>query len=302
MSLLAPVLSVTLRLLGRRDRRRAPNPCARPAAGPPAAVLRELEQAARADLAADRPEVALARLDTVSAPNASLRLLRDTCLVLLDRRAEAHADLHLWCKRNAAPLDARILLALLEWDAGETGAARSLLQRNVRHLADPRSVSLLLLDALERGDDPATQNELLHLTTWCRPARAVTDVLRFSLGMARLPDPREAPEMLVGQLANELMADETAIATLARRSSFVADQPRAALFARAVERALPELSDRATACEALARVAIARGHGAEGKQWISRGLRIDPRHAGLLAIGAGSRRRSRTELERRRAA
>ena len=100
------------------------------------ASARLSEQLARLRLAQGRPETALTIIDSPWAQGemyASLRLLRAVCLVQVGRKQSAHSDLLRWSKKSTAPLDARLMLALLEWEAGDDHAATLSLLRNLKH-------------------------------------------------------------------------------------------------------------------------------------------------------------------------
>ena len=105
---------------------------------------RLVEPLARLRLAQGDPERALHMIDTCRTRPASLRLLQATCLLFLGARTDAHLDLYRWSSRASAPLDARLLLGLLERGTDDSTAIRTL-QRNLRHLEDVRTLQALLL-------------------------------------------------------------------------------------------------------------------------------------------------------------
>src|SRR4029453_17641159 len=103
------------------------------------------DRLARLRLAQRDPQSALNIIDSCAVRPASLRLLRAACLLQLGQRIEAQLDLQEWSRRASAPLQARYMLALLEWHAGDAHAAMEALRRNLRQIEDPRTLTALLL-------------------------------------------------------------------------------------------------------------------------------------------------------------
>jgi hypothetical protein len=244
------------------------------------------ERLARLRLAQGAPEAALGVIEACHETTASLRLLRAVCRIDLGHPQPAHSDLLSWSKRSSAPLDARVILALLEWNLGDEHAATNALLRNLRHLEDPRSLELLVLLATKQGRRGQSAAWAARLRECARFGRgsAFTEVLLCSLGLP--PDPsRAAPsEAHVEQLALELVTAEQVIPPLveAQRRRFDADV--ADLLYRAILRARGELVDHVQALDALARLALLLDDRAAAERWLREGLELNPMSASLRML------------------
>jgi hypothetical protein len=240
------------------------------------------EQLARLRLAQGRFDAALALIDGCSTRTASLRLLHAVCLIHLGRKAEAHLELNAWMKQSSAPLAGRVLLALLEWDLGDTDAATASLLRNLRHFEDPRTLAVLALLSASANRADHAQHWADRLRQSCiLGAAPELELMLHSIGVAPAPTSLEPHETHVANLALELIAHEEVIPALVeaqRRST----NPRATeLLCAATERALPELADQRAGHEALAALSILLDNRAAANQWAQRGLRINPLSASL---------------------
>ena len=248
---------------------------------------RLVEPLARLRLAQGDPETALRLIETCRTPPASLRMLRATCLLFLGSRTEAHLDLHRWSARASAPLDARLLLGLMERDGKDATAVRTLL-RNLRHLEDPRTLqALLLISTLRELPEQAE--------AWADRLRAgghggsegaaeISDLMLQSLGMPGLGADAEPTTDQANALAMELITFEPAITTLTEAQQRRPHLPTAFLLARAIEQALPDLSDRASALHALARLSVVLGDYAAARNWAGQGLAANPMSASLVLL------------------
>ena len=212
-----------------------------------------------------------------------MRLLRAACLILTGRKEEAHADLHRWSRKAAAPLDARLMLALLEWEVGEHHAAVQALVRNLKHLEDPRSLQLLFLLAIH--DSRGEQAE-----KWARRLRscaaASTDVPNLDLLYRSLDLPLaryeiESTEEQINTLAMELIVAEPVIPALVEAQRRQSRRTSARLLCRALETALPELTDQQTAFESLMRLAVLLDNDEAARGWAERALELSPMSASL---------------------
>ncbi len=235
------------------------------------------EPVARLRLARCEPEAALAvidgaRIDVTPMPS-SLRLVRAACLLCLGSRTEAQLDLHRWAAKRSAPLEARLLLALLEWQDHDDAAIETL-HDNLEHAEDPRTLAALMLIAVERGRQG--QAELwAHRLRTCAGAEAAVpcaDLMLRSLGMAGIGTSAEPSPQQTSALAMELVAFEPAIAALVEAQRRSPHLPTARLLRRALEEALPDLDDAAGAYLALARLCLLLGEEESARDLARRGL------------------------------
>ena len=243
---------------------------------------------ARLRLAEGRPGTTLRIIDACGTQLASLRLLRAACLLRLGAREEAHLELHRFSARSSAPPDARILLALLESRRHDHAAAVRALQRNLRHLQDPRTLEVLVLLATCRGNHQQAQ-------MWARNLRKSVgavetrdtpevSVLLESLAMPAfdpdsVPTPRE-----VNALAMELVTYEPAIGTLVEAQKRRPHLGTIGLIRRALAQVLGELLDEAYGCEAMSRLSILLGDLDAARHWAQRGVTLNPMSASLALL------------------
>ena len=248
---------------------------------------RLVEPLARLRLAQGDPETALRMIETCRTPPASLRMLRATCLLFLGSRTEAHLDLYRWSARASAPLDARLLLGLMERDGKDATAVRTLL-RNLRHLEDPRTLQALLLISTQRGRPEQAEVWAGRLRNGgpggSEGAAEISDLMLQSLGMPGLRADTEPTADQANALAMELITFEPAIATLTEAQRRRPHLPTALLLARAIEQALPDLSDQATALHAMARLSVLLGDYEAARSWARQGLAANPMSATLVLL------------------
>ncbi len=245
------------------------------------------EPLARLRLAQGDPETALRIIDTCRTPPASLRLLRATCLLFLGSRTEANLDLYKWSGRASAPLDARLLLGLMERHGDDSTAIRALL-RNLRHLEDLRTLQALLLISTKRQRADQAEIWAGRLRAGC-PAgtddeTGITNLMLESLGMPGLRDDAEPTPDQVHALAMELITFEPAISTLAEAQQRRPHLPTARLLVRAIEQALPDLSDDAAAFHILARLSVVLGDPDAARRFAEQGLAANPMSAQLALL------------------
>jgi len=248
---------------------------------------RLVEPLARLRLAQGDPETALRLIETCQTPPASLRLLRATCLLFLGRRTDANLDLYRWSSRASAPLDARLLLGLLERGVDDSTAIRTL-RRNLRHLEDARTLQALVLIGAKRRRAEQTETWAGRLRACCSAGgdeqAAITDLMLRSLGMTGLRADAAPTTEQVNALAMELITFEPAIPTLTEAQRRRPHLPTARLLARAVELALPDLSDGPAALHALARLSIILGDQNSALGFAERGLAENPMSAALALL------------------
>jgi hypothetical protein len=259
---------------------------ARTAASLAPGYARLAEPLARLRLAQGDPETAIRVIDGCRTLPASLRLLRATCNLFLGARAEADLDLHRWSARASAPIDARLMLGLLEWRRDDDAVGT--LQQNLRHLEDPRTLQALLVIGVHRGRHEQAKAWARRLRTGCagggRGSVRSIDLMLRSLGMAGVhADEQPTPEQ-VNALAMELITFEPAIATLTEAQCRRTHLPTVRLLHQAIEQALPDLGDAAEALCALSRLSILEGNLTAAREFARRGLDENPMSAPLSML------------------
>jgi hypothetical protein len=259
---------------------------ARTAASMAPGYARLTEPLARLRLAQGDPERALRIIEGCRTLPASLRLLRATCNLFLGARAEADLDLHRWSTRASAPIDARLMLGLLEWRRNDD--AVSTLQRNLRHLEDPRTLQALLLVSVHRDRAEQARIWARRLRTGCagggRGSVRSIDLMLRSLGMAGVRHDEQPTREQVNALAMELITYEPAITTLTEAQCRRTHLPTVQLLHQAIEQALPDLGDPAEALCALARLSILEGDRQAALGYTQRGLDENPMSAPLSLL------------------
>jgi tetratricopeptide (TPR) repeat protein len=244
------------------------------------------ERLARLRLRQGQPESALAMIDSCQARPSSLRLLRNICLVQSGRRGEAHLDLHRWATRASCPLQARIMLALLERDLGDDQAATEALRGNLRHMDDPQTLAALVMLCMESGRTEqahAWAGRLRRACVACSTAPAI-DIMLRSVGMRGIDQSADTDESHVQQLCTELLAQEHAIGALVAAQELEPDISSGRLLAAALEQALPDLESPANGYEALSRLSMALGDHDAALAWARRGLEMCPMSAALVRL------------------
>ena len=244
------------------------------------------EQWARLRLIRGEAETALRIVDGCRTMPASLRLLRAECLWLVGERFEAHLDLHRWSAKAAAPLDARLLLALIELQLGDVDRSIEALQRNLRHLEDPRTLEALILVHLlnDRPDQAEAWAQRLRCRRHLGDAAPEADPMLRSLGMPGLPYEAEPTVEDVANLAMELICFEPAIDVLVAAQHSQLHLPTVRLLAPAIAQALPDLNDASAGMYALARLSLLQGQRQEARRWAERGLAQNPMSAPLAIM------------------
>lgn len=228
-----------------------------------------IERIARLKLIQGRPDDALQIIESGWEQTSSLRLLRIVCQLLVDRRLDAHIDLHRWSRHNTCPLEARCLLALLEDEQGHADNAQRELLKNIRQLDDPQSYELMVLISAgrERRDQAAVWGRRLLQLLQSRSAALSPRLLVDSFNL-----PANASisitEEDIESLSAELVVNEPVIPALAAAQELEPEPDMARLLYQAVERALPELSRHDAALESLARLAIVLDERDRAMHWI----------------------------------
>jgi hypothetical protein len=253
------------------------------------------EPLARLRLAEGRPETALSIIAACQQQTASLRLLRAACLVQTGRKAEAHSDLMSWSRKSIAPLDARLMLGLLEWEMGDDHAATLALLRNLRHLEDPRTLELLVLIAVQQGRPQ-------QIALWSRRLRECSafgagssylKLLFCSLLLESRSDRERQPTAdQVGLLAAEITAAEQVIPALVEAQRRSPQRDVAMLLAQSIEYAYGDLTNQVAASESLARLALILDDAEAAARWADRAQALSPDAVSLTILAremAGTR-------------
>ncbi|MCI0365116.1 MAG: hypothetical protein L0219_14665 [Phycisphaerales bacterium] len=260
------------------------------------------ERLARLRAAQGDFQAALAIVDSCASRPASLRLLRAVCLLQLGRRLEAHLDLREWSRAASAPLQARLLLALLEWLEGDQRSAIDALLRNLKQFQDPRSLTALMLIAAAEDRPKLAAYWAQRLRVVCAWNRGTPDIdiVMRSLEMDGFDRSAILPtEAQVQTLATELLGNEMVVPALVEAQRRIKDQmdqdlvnpkarsaPGALLLKRAIEKTLDDLADRATGYVALAQVCLLEEDSKGALEWAARGLREFPLSANLARLAS----------------
>lgn len=244
------------------------------------------ERQARAMLAAGDIAGAMDFAEREIAPTSASRLLLNVCRSLAGRRVEAQLDLLDWSKRACSPMDARLMLALLQLEEQDRARAIASLNRNLAQIDDPKTIQAIILIQLERGDIAEAQRWAERLCSlainWTD--RPVISAWLGSLGLETGDASAEPPDALVEQLALELLACESTIVSLEAAARYDHSRPRALLLLRALESAFDRLESPVPACEAMARLALTLDDTAAARRWIDTGLKLNPLCAPLAIL------------------
>lgn len=244
------------------------------------------ERQARTLLADGQVKEALEFAQRQAPPTSSSRMLLNVCRSLAGRRVDAHLDLLDWSKHSCCPMDARLLLGLLQLDEGDRAGAVHSLNRNLVQIDDPRTIQALILVHLERGDEAAArrwaQRLRGHAVNWTD--RPMVSAWLAAVGLDVAESAVEPPDALVEQLALELLACESAISSLEAAARYDRSRPRAILLLAALESAFDRLESPVAACEAMARLALTLDDPVRARRWIDAGLSLNPLCAPLAIL------------------
>ncbi len=240
---------------------------------------------ARLRLAQGDPETALRLIEACRRRSASLRLLRAACQVLLGQHTEASLDLLRWSRQSSAPLEARLMLALMERDR-DGATSLEALQRNLHHMEDARTIEALLLLSVLRRRPQQTETWAARLAEGAASSAEapVARILLESLGMAGSVVAQGHTADEVAALAMEVIAMERAIPVLTEAQRRRPHAPTIRLLRRAIELGLPDLSDQAAALHSLARLSLLLGERREAREYAERGLAANPMSAALAIL------------------
>jgi len=213
-------------------------------------------------------------------------MLRAACLIQRGHKQEAHADLLRWSKRSASPLDARLMLALLEWESGDHHTATLTLMRNLKHLEDPRTLELLLLIAVaqDRHERARFWAQRLHEVSAFGAGSKYVELLTCSLHVPPRHGSGDPTEAQVNRLSLELISAEQVIPSLVASQRLHGEPAVVTLLYRAIEKAVGDLSDKARAAEALAKLALLLEDLPAAERWARVGLQHNPLSATLTML------------------
>ena len=241
------------------------------------------ERIARMQLALGQAESALNLIETCASRTSSLRLLHVACLLQLGRRHEAHLALREFTLKSCAPVQARLMLGLLEWHGGDTRAAHEALTRNNHQIKDPHTLlALALINVVNGNLEQATRwiHKLQQSSAWSIDAPLFQDILH-SMGLPLDIEPSEPAINQIEALAVELLANEQVIPALVYWQQSNCDFNLATMLARAIEQALPDLEDRATGYLALCDLHDAMDDAGCAAAWLHRGAAACPMSVAL---------------------
>jgi len=250
------------------------------------------ERIARLRASRSEFEAALAIIDSrpPHTQPASMRLLRAVCLMQAGRGHEAHADLLLWARKSSAPLQARLMLAVLEWECGRADDAADALQHTLKQIEDPAALAALMLMAAaqDRRHMAGIWAERLAKACLTHPHRAYFETMLAANGFNRPKVRLAATRETIAALATELLAQEYVIPALVESQRLSGERETIMLLASAIEQAIDELDDQSAACDAMATLCELVDDRDVAEAWRSRAERARPRRDDVLAsIGRG---------------
>lgn len=230
-----------------------------------------------------RLDRAMAAVEAHPRQTPRLKLLRLLLGCLTGRLEQSHLELAEWSRMDNCPPAARILLALLELDAGRPEAARRAIRRNLDRQLDPESLSLLILVDLMEDLPDATRQAAAKLGLWFGHCHPVPQLLT-SLCLRR-PARQAAPALeIIAQLAGELILEPRMITTLTVAQRCKPNASRIALLRRAIARIVNDLDDPVPALEAMAELSFLAGDEQMARAWAVRGLKHAPYSAPLALL------------------
>lgn len=248
------------------------------------------ERLARLRLAENDADAAIHLIEACSERTDSLRLLHVACLLQNGSTVEAHHDLNKWCHHSSAPAEARLLLALLEWEQGDLDAVSMHLRDNIRaaaaELGDEKTLMLLTCLATERNnlDHAAHWANRLRQTMWRRTGQPDVTLFINSLNVPSNETAIAPTKDQLGALATELLAAESAIPAMVEALEIEFDAASADMLAIGIEHGLNDFAARTTAIEALSRLNVLLQRPERANTWIELGLAENPLSASLMLL------------------
>jgi tetratricopeptide (TPR) repeat protein len=218
---------------------------------------------------------ALAILDAEPLASARLRLLHQVVRMRAGQLAQAHLELHGWSRQPGCPALARVLLAWLDVQAGDTQGARRALHRNLEQYGDADTLMMLMLMDLAEDLPAAAQRHATMLAHRFAHHQATASMLR-SLGLSRQIDPAAVPLEMVDELAGQLLSRPHVIGSLIVAQKLKPNPARIELLRRALVRIVDDLAEPVEAMAGLGRLALLAGDRDEARRWARRGLKLQP--------------------------
>jgi hypothetical protein len=242
------------------------------------------EAVARLHLAMDRPRAALDIIERRSSRSTTMELLRCTCLVATGERRGAHLALHALVRRPDAPAAAHVLLALLDWHAGDLDAACHRISAAASSNDDAHTLAAGALMHTAAGADTAARRFAERLRDATLLGTRDVSLLSLPAGLGLLAPRGPAPNAQhVEALAHELIERPATIAVLVEGQRLAPVRTITRLIEEAVRIALPELDRPELARLALAQLALLDDRHAEAADQAQCGIARAPYSAPLRA-------------------
>lgn len=246
-----------------------------------------IEAMARCHLSMGRPDMALSVLSERSKPSSSARMLRAIALLELGRTTEARMEL-LPTDGPEAPAQARLLAALLAWEAGDLNEAASLARSVERGPWAPFAEAVLtaLHVASDDTEAAATPAKRLHALAALPGLRKSIRSFLASLGLRRTNDIPDADPMQIAELASEMAAAPAMVPRLVQESHRTLDRHGARLLRDVVRASAEAEPGRSDLVVALADLTDLLDGPAAAREVTRRGLAAHPLSATLRLLEA----------------
>jgi tetratricopeptide (TPR) repeat protein len=195
----------------------------------------------------------------------------------------AHLDLIELDRREDCPTAARVLLALLELDRGESDRALETLRRNLARGADAMTCqAMVLMELTERLPDEATQaagflGHAFELDGFC--SRWLK-----SLSLAGSADLPQAPSALSRQMGEALLSRQHVIPTLMLGQKHRPHRGRINQLREALSLIVQRLDDVEKGYGCLGELALLADDAEDARRWVRLGLSSFPYSAKLALL------------------
>ncbi len=249
---------------------------------PQHATLHELS--AWCQLIEGRADLAVESLSRDARNVARRRLLLNVARCQSAQKQAAHLDLLAWNREERCPTEARLLLAILEAEAGNREAARAILTESLQHDADTLTCQMLVLLELEDETKAIPNSRSVNLLAHAFSHDAAVDRWITSL---ELPAPAALPDVpleMIDQLAAQLLQRPDVIPTLVVAQRHAEQPHRVELLRRALGRIVWDLEHPLPAVEALGELSLLAGQYDDARRWVRHGLRDQPFSASLALM------------------
>lgn len=217
-------------------------------------------------------DAALAIMDSCTNQTASMCLLRVVCQLQTGRHIEAHAGLLHWARKSSAPLQARVMLAMLDWQAGYADDAATTLQHSLRQIEDPMALAALMLMAVAQSRRQLANHWAMRLAaaSVSSPHRRYFETMLSANGFRPATSSMMINDESIASLSTQLIANEHVIPTLVEAQRLAQPSDATHLLAAAIESAIDELEHLPTACHALSMLHEKLSHHDLAQAWRSR--------------------------------